>query len=181
MNTARQIERKQEGQHGFTLVELMVTIVIIAVLISLLLPAIAGIRRAAMRNRAASRAMALVNAIEQYRHEYSRWPGQTQGTIDITYDNLAGQPHGTILNAITNNPRNIWFGEIGEAVVGNAYLDPWDRPYVITMDYNGNGTIEMNSTYGTINVSTNPRTAVGIMSWGSDPSNITKRIYTWIR
>lgn len=188
MKPGRTTGRNRLERRGFTLIEVLVTVLIIAILVSLLLPAIAALRRAAMRNRAASRAMALVNAITQYKHEYNRWPGQTQSSSDITFDNSgSGRMHETILDALVNNPRNIYFGEIGESIVqvsGNStYMDPWDRPYVITIDCNGDGSIEMNSSFSgppPANVSTNARAEVGIMSWGQYPDR-GKWIYTWIR
>jgi prepilin-type N-terminal cleavage/methylation domain-containing protein len=166
---------------GFTLIELLIVVMVIMILTGLLLPAISAIRRAAERAKTAARAQVMVNAIKVYRTSYPTYPGQIQGAVDCTYDDSVGQKHSVIIDALTNNPRRIIFNEVVENLTTNSYLDSWNRPYVIAIDEDGDGIVNMSSTLYVPNFSTSIQETVAIMSWGPDPSNSTGRLYSWIR
>ena len=61
--------KPRPAQHGFTLIELLVVISIVALLISLLLPALSGGRRAAVRVRAHADLRSITQALEVYRND----------------------------------------------------------------------------------------------------------------
>ncbi|MEI6217336.1 MAG: type II secretion system protein [bacterium] len=167
---------------GFTLLELLTVVMVIMILTGLLLPAISAIRRAADRAKAAARAQVMVNAIKLYRTSYPTYPAQIQGATNWTYDDgSAGHKHSAIIDALTNNPRRIVFNEVIENLTTNSYLDSWNRPYVIAIDEDGDGTLNISSTLYVPNFTTNIQETVAIMSWGPDPSNSTGRLYSWIR
>lgn len=63
------------GRHGFTLVELLIVIGIIAVLISILLPAVGKVRVAAQKVATQNTINRLVNGCEQYFQDYGAYPG----------------------------------------------------------------------------------------------------------
>ena len=152
---------------GFTLIELLVVIAIIGMLAGMLMPAIAAVRRAAKRKKAAVEAKSLVHAVKLYHSVYGKWPGQTQGGPDHLVS------HAVIITALTNNPRNKIFIEIPQnSLVGGVYLDPWRIPYEIAMDEDGDGTTTMNTPLFTTNVA---KETVIVMSWGS--AGI--RVYSW--
>src|SRR5262249_41801522 len=64
---------------GFTLIELLVVIAIIGTLAALLLPALAGVKKAAQKGKAKTEIQSLVTAINAYETTYSRFPISTPG------------------------------------------------------------------------------------------------------
>jgi len=90
--------------NGFTLIELLVVIAIIAILAGILLPALAGAKRAAQVKKAAMEINQLVGAIQQYNSTYSRYPSRketrTQGidtgaNPDFTFGTFLAAQDGT--------------------------------------------------------------------------------------
>ncbi len=74
---------------AFTLVELLVTIGIIAVLISILLPVIGRIRIAGQKADTQNFLNQLVTAIDRYQQDFRAYPGPF-GNNDIYYKNFSG-------------------------------------------------------------------------------------------
>ncbi|MBX7259297.1 MAG: type II secretion system GspH family protein [Candidatus Hydrogenedentes bacterium] len=120
----------EEAKTGFTLVELLVTIGIIAILASILLPALTAAARKGEITRARMDMSQIVSAIKSYNREYGIWPVPTSnGYQDRTFGDR-NNPQGAeytmnvvmdILRAIprapgnvngTNNVRKIVFLEI---------------------------------------------------------------------
>src|SRR5437868_7455294 len=104
MNT-RPVVRKPSA-HGFTLVEMLVVIAIIAVLAGILLPTLARAKTVAKRNVAKVEILALAASIQQYETEYKRMPvpkaaqicaSQNQDCPDFTYGNT--DVGGGVINA----------------------------------------------------------------------------------
>lgn len=181
MNT--NAKRSDGTRAGFTLVELLVVILIIAVLLSLIFPAIGALRRAAMIRKAAAHGTQIANALKDYRTVYGKWPAQIQGTQDNTYDTDVEQV--PIITALTNNPRGTAFLEIPEGVMSNGcYLDPWRVPFVIAMDENGDGNVTINATITSPSDSLGPLSlsnqTAAVLSWGKNPgSPQNRRICSW--
>jgi prepilin-type N-terminal cleavage/methylation domain-containing protein len=61
-------------RHAFTLVEMLVVIAIIAILAAILLPVLAGAKKAALKKEAAMEISQIVGAIQQYDSVYGRFP-----------------------------------------------------------------------------------------------------------
>jgi prepilin-type N-terminal cleavage/methylation domain-containing protein len=84
---------------AFTLVELLIVIAIIAILASLLLPVISVAQQHAKRTQAKLECGQIRDAIEDYEHDYSRFPVSTpvqnSGNADVTYGGTFQIPGGT--------------------------------------------------------------------------------------
>ena len=140
---------------GFTLVELLVVIGIIAILASLLLPAMNAAMKRADIARAKNDMASIVSAIKAYYGEYGIWPTpDTNGNQDHTFVGKEGGATGNprfqsqIISILkTNNLRKIVFLEVPrDSVEGtdrngvsyvasdDFFLDPWENPYIIVMD-----------------------------------------------
>ena len=75
---------KRKGQHGFTLVELLVVIGIIAILVSILMPALSKARKSAQNVQCKSNLRQIGLAAEMYAVEFKAYPG-TYAAGGITY------------------------------------------------------------------------------------------------
>lgn len=100
----------QKKQRGFTLIEIMVVIVIIALMGGIVGPAIFSKVQQAEETRVAQDIRAIENALKLYRLDNFDYPSQSDGL-----DALMSQPASA---------RN-WRGPYLE----NVPVDPWDEPY----------------------------------------------------
>ena len=143
---------------GFTLLEMMLVIGIIAILAGMLFPVIIGVRARVREKQAAAETRTILMAIKAYRQEYGKWPAQIQQAQDVTYvtnNYLVIQPllGSNIIDGRPLNPKNKVFLNLqvntnNPDYAGN-YLDPWGIPYVICMDENGDNKlmIDTNPVY----------------------------------
>ena len=139
---------------GFTLVELLTVIAIIAILMGILFPTIGSAIESAKKTQAKSDCLQIVNAVKAYYTEYGKYP---LATADTTYNGSTQAELLDILRApssqtawVTNNPRKIVFLEVPAAKNLNQpetkqkagisstrkWLDPWGNPYQVMIDGN---------------------------------------------
>jgi general secretion pathway protein G len=108
-------DRKRPANRGFTLIELLVVIAIIAVLASVVAPAVFRNVGDAKQAAAHSQIELFATALNQYRLDNDTYPTTEQGLAALRTMPSDGEL-----------PRN-WRGPYLSRVVP---LDPWGRPYV---------------------------------------------------
>ncbi len=189
---------------GFTLIELMVVIAIIAILASITIPVIGRALESARRARANAEVRTIQNAVMNYFNEYGRFPhGNNPGGSDYRYGeltgaNVANRQLMNVLRAIgsnqdedgnnaegnsdhAHNPRRIVFLEAPEYAlnIGTTfnYLDPWENQYEIIVDTNFDGQLVFTGIPGGWSPVSNRR--VGVWSNGNEPDKPDRHIYSW--
>lgn len=115
MNLNWRLERlspKRDARRGFTLIELMVVILILAILAALIVPKVIGRQADAKRAKAASDISELDSSLQQYRLDNDAYPTSQEG-----------------LNALRVAPQGAknWRGPYLEKPIPP---DPWGNPYV---------------------------------------------------
>jgi prepilin-type N-terminal cleavage/methylation domain-containing protein len=113
---------------GFTLIEMLVTIAIIMLLASLLLPAVAMARRNARVAAAKGEVRHLEAAMKQYYSEYERWPSElAEGDVAQVSGLLADVlSHGAF--DATNNPHKLSFMEFKRFNADGSPINPFGDP-----------------------------------------------------
>jgi len=172
---------------GFSLIELLVVIAIIGILAGLLLGGIQAVREGARRKRAEVDVQDIAHAVKAYRQEYGKLPLQTAKGADKT--DKVDKELVDVLTARedtpTENPRMITFMEPRPGALDTNtasatrgyYLDPWFRPYIISMDMNADGQVDLNMPAGGSTQIQNR--VVGVMSGGRAPKDGRLEVYSW--
>ncbi len=113
---------RTRNQSGFTLIELMVVLVIIAVLTGLVAQNFIGRDQQAMRQAVTTDFNTIDNALQMYRLDNGRYPSEEQG-LDALLTEPSGAPE----------PRN-WSGPY----LRTEPEDPWGTAYQYSLDDGGN-------------------------------------------
>jgi prepilin-type N-terminal cleavage/methylation domain-containing protein len=82
-NTMRQRLRNEQG---FTLIELVVTMLILSILSAILVPSYLGFRERANRNAAGADLRSAVSSVEAWHSDHGTYAGMTVAALKASYD-----------------------------------------------------------------------------------------------
>lgn len=144
------------GSHGFTLMELVAVIAIIAVLVAMLLPTISKVKSYTRKVGARAEAKSIEAALKQYYTEYQRWPALVNSetnaypiTDDLALILQGGNPTNTVP---APNPKQLQFMQFSRLDGNNDPINPWreraaDPYYYARFDCNFDKNIDGTGTY----------------------------------
>lgn len=142
------------GRAGFTLIEILIVIGIIALLTSLVVPGVLRSQLEAQEKAALGEVVALVTALENYEFDEGIFPGEElprhadRNDFPLLYGALFGrrQPHGpggrsapymrlqearvAVRDSQSGDLRRATRQEREDDKVSKYLLDPWNNPYV---------------------------------------------------
>ncbi len=117
--------RGNDQSRGFTLIELIVVIGIIAILFAIMMPAIAGLRERARQREADVTKRSLEVAIRAFRTEYGKWPGPNPDA-NCVYSNAAQtQIMQDLLSTSAQNLNKTTFWETPGIITNYATKQPF--------------------------------------------------------
>lgn len=124
-----------QSRKGFTLIEMLVVIAIIAILAGMLLPVLNQIRRYTKRTKAKEMIYQAKTAFKQYLVDYRKFPNVAITRTDTNVLNiLSGRTH----NSLGHKYMDVSTNEFSSDPNVSGLRDPWGELYWVTVD-NGLG------------------------------------------
>jgi general secretion pathway protein G len=110
-----EMKRTRNAEKGFTLIELIVVLVILALLAAVVVPNVTRHMAESKNKIARIQISELEGALQMFAFDVGRYPTNSEG-----------------LEALVSNPGNLeaWKGPYVKN--GNLPMDPWGKPYVYT-------------------------------------------------
>ena len=181
----------ESRREGFTLLEILVVISIIAVLAGLLFPGIQGAFINAKKTQALSAIRDITTGLKQYQVDYGRFPLPAGLASEEVMDLDAGSLVLKVLlgeNPQRLNPKAERYIEpkVGKAGAGGligagdhySLIDPWGQPYHVILDLNYDGRVANPDTQNEDSAITGEALAqlpMSVLVFSSGPD---KRLYT---
>jgi len=124
------MNKTRQNKRGFTLIEMLLVIVIIAILVALLFPAIKQALLRAEIAKAKTTVLSIATAFKAFNSQYGYWPN---GADDLSSPQDLKTDY---LTSTYGNSLNITFLDYSSKDVdsSNHILDPWKKPYKIALD-----------------------------------------------
>jgi len=119
---------------GFTLVELLLVVAIIALLMGLLLAGIVKARRQAELQRAGVEVQNLYNAFLSYYADYARYP-YTDEAVHAVDSTLVAMLSGGA--GLGNTKQRVYLATRTGQTNSAGFIDPWGTPYRVLFDGTG--------------------------------------------
>ncbi|MBN1556509.1 MAG: type II secretion system protein [Lentisphaerae bacterium] len=118
---------REDGRRrrGFTLIEMLVVVAIIALLVGILLPAIGAARQYAKRQRARSEVRQIELAWKSFLNDYRELPSGITEMDNRALEILNGENSGA-------NPRETRYMEFDAGAT--QFRDPWGEVYQVELD-----------------------------------------------
>jgi prepilin-type N-terminal cleavage/methylation domain-containing protein len=153
------LKKQITSRRGFTLIEMLVVITIIALLAGLLFPVVSKAIVNAKRNRAASECRSIASAVELFNREYGYLPVPAS---DQGFERASGEENNPnyfspeeslkIIQVLVADPQEynsghllnreqINFLDTDRQLVDGRMLDPWGNQYLIKLDRNYDGKV----------------------------------------
>jgi len=174
------------SRRPFTLIELLITMAIIAVLAGILLPTIRSAMRSTKVGKARSEISSLITAMKLYESEYDLMPfgydkdedattavmGDTDYGDDVVYDTTEYKKMisflsqtGSTADKEEGNARKLRILSVKKAT---EYLDPWKNRYYVVGDVNGDNSIAKKLVVGMYDDGKDLPRSVVVWSKGAD-------------
>ena len=158
------IQTRTTHAHAFTLIELLVVIAIIAILASLLFPAVTVVSSSSKKTTAKNQIIQIATSITSYEAEYGKLPSNSGTTVNPNLIAIL------TANDTNNNPRAISFIDTSIRKSGkggtnaNGFCDPFNATNVYSV------SLDTNSVNSQSNVA---------LGGGFGVTNVTKHIMVW--
>jgi prepilin-type N-terminal cleavage/methylation domain-containing protein len=134
--------KQNTTQQGFTLVELLVTIAIIAILAGILLPTVVKAFQKANQAKVRTELKSIETAVKAYMNEYSKLPIDDGEQGDPDFETTESYSKDFVIKKLTgDNPRKIVFLESSSS--DGTFLNPWDKQYLMWIDSNYDNEIKI--------------------------------------
>ena len=147
--------KTKKQARGFTLIEILAVIAIIAIVVSILIPVAGGAKKTAQKRRAQTEMQSIKMAALQFceEHRYMPWPPEGAKNFRVGDDKWAtdATTQGAVMDLLTgNNPLKKTYLQIPEksrpADKSMVFVDPWGQVYQIGMDRNLDGAVVVSGT-----------------------------------